>query len=474
MKKYFSVKYNIALAVSALVLALGFFVARALTLPQVTIPDQPYSFDSSLSQSMSNSQTSMTLVSGTLKDGTALSGYQCFTIDIGLTTAEYTCGTASGTVISSLTRGIPPLTPTTTNVSLEFAHRVGADVRITDFPGLQILKRLANGQDPYPVPLSYDQSVATSTFTQYNLIDKAYADGIALQGAPLATTTVQGLVQAGTIAQLANTTQNGSTGAVLFAPGNLYASSSPGTQIIPVTQTNGKININFIDQTAIYTWTGTTTFTSNVTLSGPTTTLSGVFSVASTTASSTYGFGFTHIQTFTASTTWSKPLNVNKVWVRLVGGGATPAGTNYSGGGGGGGYCEKIADVSATSSIAVIVGLAGQTSSFGNFCSATGGSASSGSGGSGIAGGGGGVGSGGDINISGQAGGNTNSATGPVGSCGAGGGSVLGGGGAGSWNGGSASCSGSNGGIYGGGGGGCLGSSCTGGTGAQGVVIVEW
>lgn len=273
--KIFTVKYNIALFISALVLTFGFFVARALTIPQVTIPDQPYSFDTSLSQSMTTSQTSMTLVSGTLKDGTVLSGYQCFTIDIGLTTAEYTCGTASGTVISNLVRGVPPLTPTTTNVSLEFAHRVGADVRITDFPGLQILKRLANGQDPYPFPLSYDQSVSTSTIAgnTQNLVDVGLLQSTVLTGALNATTTIQGLVQAGTITQIAGSVQNGSTGAVLFAPASLYASSSPSTQIIPVTQTNGKLNQNFLDLTANYTWSGLQTFNSATTTLNSTTSI---------------------------------------------------------------------------------------------------------------------------------------------------------------------------------------------------------
>lgn len=48
------------------------------------------------------------------------------------------------------------------------------------------------------------------------LVTKAYADGLAIAGAPNASTSVQGLVQAATQAQADAKTQTGSTGALLF------------------------------------------------------------------------------------------------------------------------------------------------------------------------------------------------------------------------------------------------------------------
>jgi hypothetical protein len=84
-------------------------------------------------------------VSATVRGGTALSGFNCFTIDEGRTDMEYVCGTVSGTTVSSLTRGIDPVTATTTNATVQFAHRKGANVKITDFPIIQRLRQLANG-----------------------------------------------------------------------------------------------------------------------------------------------------------------------------------------------------------------------------------------------------------------------------------------------------------------------------------------
>lgn len=234
-----------------------------------------------------------------------------------------------------------------------------------------------------------------------------------------------------------------------------------------------------VNQTLNYNWSGQHTFSNGVGFTGTTT-----FSATSTFTNDVFGAGFTHIAVYTASTTWVKPTGVTKVRIRLVGGGGT-GGSNSgvdgsTGGGGGGGYCEKIADVTATTSVQLIVGGIGGTSSFGNFCSATGGSNGGGSAAGGN-GGAGGIGSLGDLNLAGQGG---MSGIKDVGSSpsyrisGAGGGSLLGGGGAGIFSAQSETdTNGNPGGNYGGGGSGCIeanAGACTGGAGAQGVVIIEY
>ena len=113
------------------------------------------------------------------------------------------------------------------------------------------------------------------------------------------------------------------------------------------------------------------------------------------------------IQTFTSSGTWTKPAGVTRVLVQLVGGGGAASGFNESGGAGG--YSEKLIDVSGTSSVTVTIGQgsgswtyysgsagAGGTTSFGSFCSATGGNGANSS--HQHCGGLPGVGSGGDFN----------------------------------------------------------------------------
>lgn len=237
-----------------------------------TIPVVVSLFETSLASKITSSDSSMTLVSGSDRNGTALSGYMCFTLDEGTASVEYVCGTASSTAISSLRRGLDPLTGTSSVASLKKEHRRGATVKITNFPQLAIVSRILNGDETLPNPIKYDSSISTSTVASNsaNLVNVALLNATAFLGAPNATTSLQGLVQAGTAAQLAISTQNGSSGAVLFAPGNLYASTSAATTLIPMTKSTGKIAQGFLDLTEAYSWTGLHTFTASTTMASTT------------------------------------------------------------------------------------------------------------------------------------------------------------------------------------------------------------
>ena len=112
-----------------------------------------------------------------------------------------------------------------------------------------------------------------------------------------------------------------------------------------------------------------------------------------------------------ANNTWFKPagLKAIKVIVVAAGGGRSPsvlAGHSYGSGGGGGTAIRTIQAVDLTAQVAITVGLGvssgnGGGSSFGTYCSATGGTAGAPESGPG----GGGDGGGGDFNIPGQEGG---------------------------------------------------------------------
>lgn len=133
------------------------------------------------------------------------------------------------------------------------------------------------------------------------------------------------------------------------------------------------------------------------------------------------------ISTFaTAGTfTWSKPSACTRILVRLVGGGGGSSGYNESGGGGG--YSEKMMDATTLTTVTVTVGaggaataysgsgglgINGSTTSFGSYCSASGGYGANRN--SNHLGGQGGVGSGGDVNTYGGTG------TGHANACGTG------------------------------------------------------
>ena len=123
-------------------------------------------------------------------------------------------------------------------------------------------------------------------------------------------------------------------------------------------------------------------------------------------------FGTGNVQIFGASGSWTVPAGISRCRVRMWGAGANYCndGTYYSGGGGGGFCLKTIYDLSGVSSIAVTVGAGmlykgtatstgytAGTSSFGSYCSATGGTTAT----QAATGNVGGTGIGGDINTSG-------------------------------------------------------------------------
>jgi hypothetical protein len=175
------------------------------------------------------------------------------------------------------------------------------------------------------------------------------------------------------------------------------------------------------------------------------------------------------IQVFTSSGTYTKPAALVRAKITVIGAGG---GGGYGGGGGGGGAAIRLMDASSISAtVSVTIGTGGTsanpgntggTSSFGGYCSATGGSGGRYAGG--VYPGRGGNGTGGTINLEGQGAGGI---IGLTGGC-----SFMGGGGPGPDTDGTYSHGGS-GGNYGGGGGGSYGTSDYGGSGANGVVMVE-
>jgi len=189
------------------------------------------------------------------------------------------------------------------------------------------------------------------------------------------------------------------------------------------------------------------------------------------------GGGYTNMQVFTSSGTWTKPAGVTSVFVKVVGGGGAGgsggSSNEYSGGGGGGsgGYSEGI--VAVTGNVTVTVGSAGGTSSFAGSTTpqATGGSNGGTGGSSGAAGGAPGVGSAGTLNLYGSYGEDSAPMASNLEIGGHGGVSILGGAGRGGLSGANGVAGYANSGSGGGGGG---HGSTSGGAGATGVVIVYW
>ena len=130
-----------------------------------SLPQTPALFETSLQSPITSTATSMTLTSNSLRGGGSLSGYNCFTLDEGTAQWEVVCGTVASTAVTGMLRGINSLTGTSTDADLQFAHRRGANVKITDYPSISIMRNMMNGDELIPNAIKY-VSAPTWTYGQ--------------------------------------------------------------------------------------------------------------------------------------------------------------------------------------------------------------------------------------------------------------------------------------------------------------------
>lgn len=274
---------NIWVGVTAIMTIVGGILSPA---PNInlggTIPTPVASFTTSLASKIGSTDTSMSLVSTSTDDGTNLTNGTVygFVIDVGTSDEEYVLGTVSSSAIISMTRGVSVITGNTSISDLKKEHRRGASIKITDAPVLMVLARMLNGDETIPNVLKYDNPKTLTASS--SLVDKNYADNLSFIGSPDASLTQKGIVEKARRDELANGSSTGDTTAPLFISASYANATSSATSTVPVTQPNGKLSSGFIDQTANYTWSGTSTLSGNNILSG-TTTISGNATLSTTT-----------------------------------------------------------------------------------------------------------------------------------------------------------------------------------------------
>lgn len=375
------------------------------------VPSAVALYTDSLANAISSSDTSFTLVRGTDKTGTALaSSTYGFIIDEGSANEEMVLANCTGTVCTNATRGINPVSGTSTTASLQKSHRRGATVKMTDGPILITLSQIARGREGYGAIIKYDTSVGTSSFSNANeIINKGYADYLAFNGAGVlsATESAMGVSEIATASEVASGTTSGTSGRLVI-PASQASSTrglNAGQGVVVATDANGTIDDDFLPRTIATS----TTFSA-------TTTFSGVVNFTATTTG-TLGSSTLKVFSVTGSSTYSKPNFLKHIIVEIIGGGGgggpTAGGTsgNAGNGGGAGGYVKKfVLAGNLASSTNIYTGAGGGESTAGTY-SLFGGIATStgGAGGTGSVFGAGGVGSGGDLNGVGSSGGSEGS-----------------------------------------------------------------
>lgn len=338
-------------------------------------------------------------------------------------------GTAS---FSGCVRGLSPVTPYTASTSLQFAHNGGSSV---------IFSNASPFYNDFAAKANDETITGQWTFTTFPITAST----------SIASATTSGIAELATGDEAASSTLSGDIATSKLALHTaISTSSAPASgNVVVVTGDDGNIDFGFLPE-----------------------------KVSSST-----------IRVYTSTSTWSRPATttgLKHIVVEIVGGGGsgggkTSASGQYAGGGGGGGYCLlhiSWADLSATSTIQVGVGIGGPagsgaangnnggTSSFGAFGSSTGGVGGLNSGG----GSAGGTGVNCDFNTTGNSGSAGHYQSADDGWGGEGGSSIYGGGGVGALNttGGTAT-------GYGGGGAGAADTTSAapaGGAGSGGVVII--
>jgi len=240
-----------------------------------TLPKAYALFETTLQDSITSAGTSMTLVTGTDKEGTNLAGTIGYIIDEGTASEEFVIGATTATAVTSMARGVSSSDGTTEVAENKKAHRKGASIKITNHPLLIRLYRIANGDDAFPdnAQTLGDGSLLASSAAPTSdamIANKKYIDDTAIAGGAKATEVIYGIsklsvaadsavapiavgdndnrvptvdtstVTADMVAALAGTgTPNGTTGKYVTLDS---ATATPTASKIPIADGSGKLD----------------------------------------------------------------------------------------------------------------------------------------------------------------------------------------------------------------------------------------
>ena len=187
----------------------------------ITIPKILANFETSLAATMSAAATTCTLNASVDGDGTTLSGLYSLTFDEGTASEEHMLVTMTGASGSISRRGLSRVDAYTEVTANKFVHNRGASVKVTNVSAINI-QRLLNGDDSFNSPawtgVASISGLSTPTSSETTkAANIAYVNAVSIAGANDASTTVKGITEEATQAEIAAGTAAGGTSARLFA-----------------------------------------------------------------------------------------------------------------------------------------------------------------------------------------------------------------------------------------------------------------
>ena len=206
-----------------------------------------------------------TLGCGTVQPGTIKK--QEFISFTGIT--QNSDGTAQ---LTGLSRGLERFSPYSASTTLRTAHAGGSQFVISNSPPC-FYENYTSKNNAETISAKWTFGIlpesSTNATTSTQFVTKGLLDNTVLQGASTSTETNGGIVELATQTEMASSTDYGADKPLVLQAKNATSSCQIADKYAVITQIDGKIDSNCIDQTEAYSWSGGTIIASSTFTSYP-------------------------------------------------------------------------------------------------------------------------------------------------------------------------------------------------------------
>lgn len=218
----------------------------------MALPKGIADFLTTLASGISSTATSLTLADSTDSDGNTLSGAYILTLNDGNSKEEHMLVSCTGASCTITTRGLQRNDMETNVPANQFEHRRGDSVKITSACVIPVIRSL-NGDIAFDnvdwTGVNSVAGLATPTSGETTkAANVAYVNAVAVAGASDMTTTVKGIAEKATDAELQSGAADGSgdTSAPLVATSTSFSETAAANKV-PVADSSGKLDIDWLN-----------------------------------------------------------------------------------------------------------------------------------------------------------------------------------------------------------------------------------